>query len=75
MKRMIEEYEQCRAQLLERIHSLNEQLRQGEVLGNIERDDLLLRRSLLMAERTELLRDIREMQEHVTDAERRACAC
>ncbi len=75
MQRMIEEYEQCRTQLLGRIHSLDERLRQEEALGNMERDGLLLRRSLLMAERTELLHAIREMQAHSTGAERRACAC
>ncbi len=75
MQKMIAEYERCRERLLERIHLLDTQLREDETLGNEERDSLLLRRSLLLAERTELLHAIREMREHHAADERGACAC
>ncbi len=62
MQNLVREYEYNAAQLFQRIKKLDRALKQDGNLGNQERDMLMMRRNLLMTERTELLRDIRDMQ-------------
>ncbi len=62
MQDLVKEYEWSATRLQGRIMQLNKALREDDCLGNQERDMLLLRRNLLMAERVELLHDIEQMQ-------------
>lgn len=62
MQNLVREYENIAAQLFQRIRKLDGALEKDNTLGNQERDMLMMRRNLLMTERTELLRDIRDMQ-------------
>lgn len=62
MQNLVEEYQWSATRLQGRIQQLNKVLREGDMLGNQERDMLLLRRNLLMTERIELLHDIEQMQ-------------
>ncbi len=62
MQNLVREYEIIAAQLFQRIRKLDGTLEKDNTLGNQERDMLMMRRNLLMTERTELLRDIRDMQ-------------
>ncbi|MBE6849883.1 MAG: hypothetical protein E7502_08320 [Ruminococcus sp.] len=62
MQELVKEYEWSASRLQGRIQQLNKALREDDYLGNQERDILLLRRNLLMAERVELLHDIEQMQ-------------
>lgn len=63
MQTMIEEYQENRRVLRERIHALNEQMR-NEKLDSQTVLDLEMRRDLLAQECTELLHSIMEMQAH-----------
>ena len=63
MEDLIRSYEESRAALSMRIASLRERLR-SETLRQMEEDSLKARIAILSQERTELLRDIREMQGH-----------
>lgn len=67
MQNLVREYENNAAQLFERIQRLDSELKHDAHLGNQERDMLMMRRNLLMTERTELLRDIKDMQRYRTD--------
>ena len=58
MQNLVKEYQWSATRLQGRIQQLNKVLREGDMLGNQERDMLLLRRNLLMTERIELLHDI-----------------
>lgn len=62
MQNLVREYENIAAQLFRRIRKLDSALEKDDTLGNQERDMLMMRRNLLMTERTELLRDIKDMQ-------------
>ncbi len=62
MQNLVREYEWSATRLQGRIQQLNQVLRENVMMGNQERDILLLRRNLLMAERVELLHDIEQMQ-------------
>lgn len=66
MQNLVREYEYNAALLFQRIKKLDKALKQDENLGNQERDTLMMRRNLLMTERIELLRDIRDMQRYGT---------
>lgn len=61
MQHMITEYEKSRTLLTDRIHEITQALR-DPALQNKEREQLLLRRDMLVTERTELLHIIREMK-------------
>lgn len=64
MQELVQEYQRSEATLYRRICQLNKELKTNEELGNQDRDMLMLRRNLLMAERYELMHDIEEMQSH-----------
>ena len=66
MQNLVREYEYNAALLFQRIKKLDKALKQDGNLGNQERDTLMMRRNLLMTERIELLRDIRDMQRYGT---------
>ena len=63
MQNLVKEYQWSATRLQGRIQHLNKVLREGDMLGNQERDMLLLRRNLLMTERIELLHDIEQMRD------------
>lgn len=64
MEDLIRSYEESRAALSMRIAMLRERLRNDPTLRQMEVDSLKARIAVLSQERTELLYDIREMQEH-----------
>jgi len=64
MEDLIRSYEESRAALSMRIAMLRERLRNDPTLRQMEADSLKARIAVLSQERTELLYDIREMQEH-----------
>lgn len=64
MRTMIREYEECRAALSKRIHSLNAELRNNAMLRTKEREAIERRRELLTDECTELLHAIVSMRQH-----------
>ncbi len=75
MQTMLREYEQSRARLWTRIQSLNTELKENDALGNRERDILLLRRNLLMAERLELQQTMEQMRPYCGIGESMGCRC
>lgn len=66
--RMIKEYETTRLLLQKRMHELNAILANPE-LKSKEREQLTMRRDLLVTERIELLHVIREMYKHMNREE------
>ncbi len=64
MENLIRSYEESRAALSMRIAMLRERLRSDPPLKQMEEDSIKARIAILSQERTELLRDIREMKEH-----------
>lgn len=64
MEDLIRSYEESRVALSMRIAMLREKLRTDTTLRQMEEDSIKARIAILSQERTELLRDIREMQEH-----------
>lgn len=64
MEQMLNDYVQCREQVMKRIRELNRQIGQP-YLRTIERESLIVRRDLLKTESQELLHVIHELKEYV----------
>ena len=64
MEQMLNDYVQCREQVMKRIRELNRQIGQPH-LRTIERESLITRRDLLKTESLELLHVIHELKEYV----------